>query len=139
MLTVGLNLPTCTFEMMSRSSMMLIKNLVELIISGMSGLSSALVLVATAVSIADNKAEKAEMRMYVTDAARTLTGTKPAANCLAAATKMTDMIKPMTDWKIIKVSYRLYLAARVRLALSPMTFHDARGSPSFRISATTPM
>lgn len=42
--------------------MILIRNLVELMIKGTSGLSNALVLVDTAVSTAEDKAEKADIR-----------------------------------------------------------------------------
>lgn len=53
LLTEGLRVPTRNLEMTSRSSKMLTANLMELIISGTSGLSKDLVALATAVSIAE--------------------------------------------------------------------------------------
>jgi hypothetical protein len=116
----------------------LIRNLTVEMIKGTSGLSRALVLVETAVSMADDKAENADFRMYVREAARTSTGTKPLANCLAAPTEAIDMINPRILWKMIRVNKRLYLAEMDRFALSPMISQDARGRPSLRTPATTP-
>ncbi|KAH0194573.1 hypothetical protein KCV03_g430, partial [Aureobasidium melanogenum] len=67
-LTVGVKLPTWTFEMIKRSKMILIMNLTVEMIKGTSGLSRALVLVETAVSMADDRDENAEMRTYVREA-----------------------------------------------------------------------
>jgi hypothetical protein len=125
--------------MIKRSRTILTRNLTVEIIKGTSGLSRALVLVETAVSMADDRAENAEIRMYVRDAARTSTGTNPLANCLAAPTNATDIISPRILWKIIKVEERLYLAEIDLFALSPMINQDARGRPSLRTSATTPI
>ena len=63
MLTVGVKLPTWTLEMIERSRTILIKNLTVDMIKGTSGLSRALVLVETAVSMADDRAENADMRI----------------------------------------------------------------------------
>ena len=61
-LTVGFEAPTWNFEIMSISRMMLIRNLVELMTSGISGRSSARVQADTEVSMAEESAEKADKR-----------------------------------------------------------------------------
>jgi hypothetical protein len=68
--------------------MIFTKTLMELITSGTSGLSSARVALETATSIAELRAEKALMRIYITLASRTSWGTKVDENCWAAPTKM---------------------------------------------------
>lgn len=60
MLTVGLDEPTWKFEIMSISRLMLIRNLVELMRSGISERSSARVQAETEVWMADEGAEKAD-------------------------------------------------------------------------------
>ena len=63
------------------SRTMLTANLIELMTSGTSVLSKARVDAATAVSMVDDKAEKADMRTYVIEACLTSAGTKTSANC----------------------------------------------------------
>lgn len=70
-------------------------NLTELMSSGTSGLSSARVELATAVSIAELKAENELMRTYVKLVALTGSGTKPSANFAAAETKQMLMMRPI--------------------------------------------
>ena len=78
------------------SRMMLIRNLVELMRSGISERSSARVQAETEVSMADESTEKADNRTLVRDAALTSMGTKTPAKDLASATKAIDIIVPRT-------------------------------------------
>ena len=132
-------LPMWNLEMMIKSRMMLTTNLTELMISGTSGLSSARVEALTAYSTAELNAENAEIRTYVTLTSLTSTGTKPFANVEAPATKPMLIIRPRRDWKRMRVSVSCSRSRKPRLALSPMTRYEARGNPSFKTSATTPM
>lgn len=75
----------------------MIKNLIELMIKGTSGWSSARVEVETAVSIADDSVEKAERWTKVREVPLTSTGTKERATLDAAATKIMDNIQPKID------------------------------------------
>ena len=68
-------------------------------VKGTTGLAKALVLVATAVSMADDRTENTEMQTSVRDAALTSTAMNALANCFAAPTKKTDTINPSIDWK----------------------------------------
>lgn len=77
---VGVHDPTWNLEMISRSSMMLMTKLVELISNGTSGLSKARVQSDTATCMAEDSAETEEMRTYVMDASLTCAGTKAAAS-----------------------------------------------------------
>jgi len=138
-LTDGLPFLTRNREMINRSNTILTKNFSELITNGTSGLSSARVEVDTAVSKAELKAEKALIRTYDKLAALTSTGTKPSAKFLAAQTKAMLMMRPRMHWKRIIVCARPRRVESERDALSPMMSHAARGKPSFRDSATTPM
>lgn len=71
--------------------------------------------------------------------ALTSIGTKPWAKVDAPATNAILMISPRVDWNKIRVCVICKRSRKVREALSPMTNHDARGRPSFRTSATTPI
>ncbi len=84
----GFQVPTWNFEMMRRSSMMLTANLTELMISGTSGLSSDLVALDTAVSIAELRHWKELKRTYIKLALRVPAGTNPSAKVAADETKM---------------------------------------------------
>jgi hypothetical protein len=89
--------------MIRKSRMIFTKTLMELITSGTSGLSSARVALETATSIAELRAEKALMRIYIILASRTSCGTKVDENCWAAPTKMILINSPRIAWKIINV------------------------------------
>ena len=119
--------------------MMLIKNLVELMRSGISERSSARVQAETEVSMADESTEKADNRTLVRDAALTSMGTKTPAEELASATKAIDMIVPRTPRNVISVYERLIREVNVREAVSLMMTQAARGRPSFNTSATNPV
>jgi len=103
MLTVGLEEPTWNLEMMSISRTILMKNLVELMMSGISGRSRARVEADTAVSSAEDSAEKADNLTYVREVSLTSIGTNASAKDLAAATNTIDIIVPSAVWKMIKV------------------------------------
>lgn len=118
---------------------MLIANLTELISSGTSGLSRDLVELATAVSSAELRHENALMRIYVKLAARTTAGTKMVPKRAAQEHIIILMTNPSKAWKAISVFASLMRDAIVLETLSPMTTHAARGSPSLRTSATTPI
>lgn len=74
--------------------MILTTNFVELITSGTSGWSSALVEELTATSIADDKASTDEMRTYVREVSLTTAGTKAAASFSELATNITVRMAP---------------------------------------------
>ena len=84
-------------EIINISRRILIRNLTELMMSGTSGRSSALVEVATATSRADDSVENAERRTYVNDVFLASTGTNAAVNFDAAATNMIDSRVPRID------------------------------------------
>jgi hypothetical protein len=49
------------------------------------------------------------------------------------------MIKPIKDWNGTRVYEKLTRDEKVRVVLSPMMSHAARGRPSLSILATTEM
>lgn len=95
--------PTWTFEMISKSSMMLMMKLVELINSGTSGLSKARVQSDTATCIAEDNAETDDIWTYLMEAALTWAGTNAAASWFEAAMKTTVIMAPITVWTRIRV------------------------------------
>ena len=122
-----------------RSRMMLTANLVELMINGTSGLSNARVDVLTAYSTAEPNAENADMRMYLMLADLTSMGTKPSANVDAPDMNAILRMRPSTDWKSMSVWVSCNRCRKSREVLSPMINQEARGSPSLKVSLTTPM
>ena len=136
---VGVHDPIWNLEMISRSSVMLMTKLVELIINGTSGLSKARVQSETATLIAEDNVETEEMRTYVMDASLTWAGTNAAASWSEAAMNAMVMMAPSNIWKRTRVYDRPSREDMVLVVLSPMTSQAALGRPSFSTSATVPM
>jgi hypothetical protein len=135
MLTDGLWLPTWKLEMRSMSYRMLAANLRELIMSGISGFLSAVVVAAIAILIAELRAEKAMMRTYARLASHTSIGTNIRANLCVPAAKMKLTIKPRAAWKRMRVCVRLRRWASEREAVFLMVTQAAWGRPLLRTSA----
>jgi hypothetical protein len=139
MLILGVQFPTWNLDIIRKSRIIFTINLIELITSGTSGLSSARVAFETATSTAELKAEKALMRIYVILASRTSCGTKADENCRAAPTKMILINSPSIAWKMINVYASPSRALMDRVSLSAIVTHTARGRPSFITSTIVPI